>query len=96
MTEELLQTLVANLGIGGALVAVLWAVLRQLTARNKELVDQLVVVVRVNADALQDVHNALEEIRRYMVSVDRRLALIEERVARIEGRLEGRDDGETF
>jgi len=88
MDTELWKIAIVNLGMGGALAAILLMVVRQLLERDKTLIGQLVHVVEINSRALTDVRHALEEIKRFMEKVDERLGRVEEKVARIEGRLE--------
>lgn len=94
MDTELWKIAIVNLGMGGALAAVLLMVVRQLLQRDEMLIGQLVHVVEVNSKALSDVRHALEEIRRFMEKVDQRLARVEEKVARIEGRLETKGEAQ--
>ena len=94
MDTELWKIAIVNLGMGGALAAILFMVVRQLLQRDETLIGQLVQVVELNSKALTDVRHALEEIRRFMEKVDERLARVEEKVARIEGRLETKGEAQ--
>lgn len=93
MDTELWKIAIVNLGMGGALAAILWVVVRQLLARDETLIGHLVRVVELNSQAMSDVRSALEEIKRFMEKLDERLARVEEKIARMEGRWESQDEG---
>lgn len=95
MDTELWKVAIVNLGMGGALAAILLMVVRQLLQRDETLIGQLVRVVELNSKALSDVRHALEEIKRFMEKLDERLGRVEEKVARIEGRLETKGESEA-
>lgn len=95
MDPEIWKIAIANLGIGGALAAILLLLVKQIMARDETLISQLVRAVELNSQAMTDVHVALSEIKRFMEKLDERLGRVEEKVARIEGRLEGKGGKES-
>jgi len=76
-----------ELGIGGVLAFILFAVLQaqgkrfdQVLTRQDKLIDQLLEVIQKNTDALTGVKIAIDEFRRFVDKLEARVSELEKRV----------------